>query len=124
MNIRFLEGEFTVCKVSQYSSELLNSKYCFIGKTMDENSLVCLAKDVPSDVIAKEDGWNGFFIEGILDFSLIGILAKISTLLAKEGISIFAVSTYNTDYIFVKKEHIKKVEEVLLKNNYDIRKGR
>ncbi len=54
------------------------------------------------------DGWKAFRIQGVLDFSLIGILAKIATVLADNGISIFAVSTYNTDYVLIKKKIIKK----------------
>lgn len=57
-------------------------------------------------------------IEGILDFSLIGILSKISTILANEKIGIFVVSTYNTDYILVKKENLEKAVESLKKENY------
>jgi hypothetical protein len=56
----------------------------------------------------REDGFLAFRIEGILDFSLIGTLSKISTVLADHGIGIFAVSTFNTDYILVKKENYEK----------------
>lgn len=59
-------------------------------------------------------------IEGILDFSLIGILSKISTILASIKIGIFVVSTYNTDYILVKKENLEKAVEILKKENYEI----
>ena len=48
--------------------------------------------------------WSGFYIDGVLDFSLVGILAKLSSLLAEHGISIFAISTFNTDYILVRQE--------------------
>ena len=59
------------------------------------------------------DGWKAFRIQGVLDFSLIGILAKIATVLADNGISIFAVSTYNTDYVLIKKENYQKALDVL-----------
>lgn len=62
----------------------LNREFCFIGKTDEEKSLVCLTKDVPPNVTEREDGWKAFRIQGILDFSLIGILSKISGLLAKK----------------------------------------
>ncbi len=54
-----------------------------------------------------------------MDFSLLGILAGIASLLAENGISIFAVSTYNTDYIFTKKENYEKTLAVLHKSGYD-----
>ncbi len=60
-----------------------------------------------------DDGWKAFRIQGVLDFSLIGILAKIATVLADNGISIFAVSTYNTDYVLIKKENYQKALDIL-----------
>ena len=70
----------------------LSAEYCFIGKTDEENSLVCATSDVPSNVVERDDGWRGFRIQGVLDFSLIGILAGIAKILAENGISIFAIS--------------------------------
>lgn len=81
------------------------NKYCFVGKTDEENSLVCLTENVPNNVTEQDDGWKASRIQGILDFSLIGILSKISTLLAENNIGIFSISTYNTDYILTKMEN-------------------
>lgn len=69
---------------------------------------MCITSEVPENTIQRDDGWKAFRIQGVLDFSLIGILAKIATILADNGISIFAVSTYNTDYILIKKKTIKR----------------
>jgi hypothetical protein len=63
---------------------------------------------VPDNTIDRDDGWKAFRIVGVLDFSLIGILAKISRILATNEIGIFAVSTYNTDYILTKEENFNK----------------
>ncbi len=104
MQIKKIEGDFTVCKVVDFSEVNFEAEYCFTAKTDEENSVVCRTEDVPKNTIAREDGWRAFRVEGILDFSLTGILANISALLAEENIAIFAVSTFNTDYIFVKKE--------------------
>lgn len=104
MTIKKIEGDFTICKVADLSGVNLESEYCFWGKTDEENSLVCRTEDVPENTVEREDGWRAFRIEGVLEFSLTGILAEISALLAEEKIGIFAVSTFNTDYIFVKKE--------------------
>jgi len=109
MVLKKLDDNFTVCKVEDFSLVNIDAEYCFIGKTDEEKSLVCLTADVPSNVIQRDDGWKGFRIQGVLDFSLIGVLAKISTILAEEGISIFAVSTYNTDYVFLKEKTIKRL---------------
>lgn len=82
--------------------------------------MVCLTQEVPENSIACEDGWKAFRIEGVLDFSLIGILSKITTLLAENHIGIFAVSTYNTDYILTKTGHYTKALEVLAKEGDEI----
>ena len=120
IGIKRLHYDFTVCKVADYSYINMNAEYCFIGKTEDENSLVCLTCDVPQNVIKRDDGWKAFRIQGILDFSLIGVLSRISGILAKEAISVFAVSTFNTDYILVKKENYEKALGMLEQNGYSI----
>ena len=71
-----------------------------------------------SDTTDCDDGWKGFRIQGVLDFSLIGTLSKISGILADNKIGIFAVSTYNTDYILVKKENFERALEVLASEGY------
>ena len=75
---------------------------------------------VPDNVIEQENGWKAFRIQGILDFSLIGVLSKISTLLAENNIGIFVVSTYNTDYIFVKEDRIFEALQLLANDGYRI----
>ena len=97
-----------------------SKEYCFIGKTDEEKSVVCLTDEVPSNTTEREDGWKTFRIEGVLDFSLIGILSKISSALAEEKIGIFAVSTFNTDYIFVKKEDEKRALDKLKGIGYEV----
>ncbi len=120
MELKTLDNNFTVCKVKDFSLVNIDAEYCFIGKTDEEKSLVCLTADVPSNVIERDDGWKGFCIQGILDFSLIGILSKISTILAEEDISIFAISTYNTDYVLLKKENYQKALGILEHFGYNI----
>lgn len=120
MKIKQIAGDFTVCKAVDFSEVCLDTEYCFIGKSDEERSVVCRTKDVPSNTIVREDGWRAFRIEGVLEFSLIGILSKISTALAEEKIGIFAVSTFNTDYVFVKKEDEQRALDKLRKIGYQI----
>ena len=92
MEIKKINHDFSVCKVADYSLVNLNAEYCFIGKTDEEKSLVCITGDVPANVTQRDDGWKGFRIQGILDFSLIGILWKSHatlTLLAKQDLPTF-----------------------------------
>ena len=120
MEIKKIDHNFSVCQVEDYSLVNLNSEYSFIGKTDEEKSLVCITDEVPANVIQQDDGWKAFRIQGVLNFSLIGILAKIAAALADNGISIFAVSTYNTDYVLMKKENYQKAFDVLKALGYMI----
>lgn len=76
------------------------------------------SKQVPEDALERDDGWKAFRIQGVLDFSLIGILSAISAVLAENKIGIFAVSTYNTDYILTKEENFPKAVECLKQAGY------
>lgn len=122
MKLKIIDAVFSVCKVADYSQVDLNAPFSFIGKTDEENSLVCRVEDVPSNALIRDDGWKAFRIEGVLDFSLIGILSEISGLLAENKIGIFAVSTYNTDYILTKEENFEKALDVLSKAGYEIQR--
>ncbi|MGX8852619.1 ACT domain-containing protein [Amedibacillus sp. YH-ame10] len=120
MEIKRIEFDFTVCKVCDYSQVNLEEEFCFIAKTDEENSLVCISEKVPENTIARDDGWKAFRIQGTLDFSMIGVLSKLSTLLADHHIGIFVISTYRTDYILTKQENFEKAIEVLMHAGYQI----
>lgn len=120
MTIKVLEGEFSLCKVRDPAQIAFADDFLFVGKTDREISLVCRAHSVPGETAAREDGWKAFRIEEALDFSLVGILAKIANILAKEGISIFAISTYDTDYILLKKESLAPALAALARHGYAI----
>lgn len=124
MKVEKIDYDFTICKVKDYSQVNFKSEYVFIGRTEEENSLVCITEDVPDNVTERDDGWKAFRIQGTLDFSLVGILSEISTLLAQNEIGIFAVSTYNTDYILTKSDNYDKALKVLADAGYDISERR
>ena len=92
----------------------------YIYQYIDIIKQFCETNDVPENTIEREDGWRGFRIQGILDFSLIGILSKLSGILADNKIGIFAVSTFNTDYILVKDVDFEKSLAVLLNAGYTV----
>ena len=120
MEIKQIEGEFSVCKVADHTQLAVDSPFFFTGRTDEENSLVCLTQDVPADTTERDDGWRAFRIQGVLDFSQIGILAKISTILADNKIGLFAISTYNTDYILVKSENYTRALDALRAAGYSV----
>ena len=120
LKLEVLSGDFTVCKVADYSGVDLADKYCFIGKTGEENSLVCETSRVPANTAEREDGWRALRVAGTLDFSLIGVLAQLSAVLARKQIGIFVVSTYNTDYIFLKKDRLDEAVKALEAAGYPV----
>lgn len=121
MKLKIIDQDFSICKVADLSQVDYSDEFYFIDKTDEELSLVCNTDLVPKNAIECDNGWRAFRIEGVLDFSLVGILSRISTLLAENNIGIFAVSTYNTDYILVKKENFDKAINVLERNGYVIK---
>lgn len=120
LELKKIEYNLTVCKIRNISDIDMTSAFYFIGKTDEELSLVCKTEDTPAKTIERDDGWKGFRIQGTLDFSLIGILSKLSGILAEHKIGIFAVSTYNTDYILVKEENFERALKVLALEGYVI----
>lgn len=89
-------------------------------RTPDEFSLCIETSYVPANVSSRSDGWGCIMVEGPLDFGLTGILAKISHVLAQENISIFAISTFDTDYILVKQTALAQAKSALVSAGYMI----
>ena len=108
LRMKAIGQDFSVCKVKDYSQIDLGQPFVFTGSTDEEKSLVCPTELVPQNTVERDDGWKALRIIGMLDFSLVGILAQISNILAENSIGIFAVSTFNTDYIFVKENDFDK----------------
>ena len=118
MILNIIQEEFSVCKVADYEGIDLSYPYIFIGSTDEERSLVCPIRFVPDNTVERDDGWKAFRIEGTLDFSLIGILAAISKVLADGGIGIFAISTFNTDYVLTKTDNFERAIGLLQSAGY------
>ena len=120
MELKQIEGRLTVCKLKTTAEIDLNQDFYFVGRTDEEISLVCKTENTPTKTLERDGGWRAFRIKGILDFSLIGILSKISSILAENKIGIFAVSTYNTDYILVKEGDFNAALTALGEHGYKI----
>ena len=121
ITIEPLGVNLSVCKVEDYSQVDICQPFCFTGSTDEEFSLVCPTDMVPANTTERDDGWRAFRIVGVLDFSLVGILAGISEILAENKVGLFAVSTYNTDYILTKAENFERALEVLKSAGYTIK---
>ena len=120
MKLRVFDTPLSVCKLRDANDIDFAHELTFVGITDREISLACPTHAVPENTLAREDGWRAFRIEGQLDFSLIGILARISNVLADAGVGLFAVSTYDTDYILVKAENLEHGLAALAASGYEI----
>ena len=122
--MKLLKESLAVCrlekddKIPKFATE---GEFFSITKTEDELSIVYSSKNVPNNIKYEKD-WRALKVEGPLDFSLIGILSSISSILAKNKVSIFAISTYDTDYILVKDKDLDNAITALEKENYNILK--
>jgi hypothetical protein len=97
-------------------------RFWSITRTEEELSVVCPEAHVPPDV-KRETGWRVLKVEGPLDFSLTGILASLTVPLAEEKVSVFAISTYDTDYLLVKEEQLEKAIRALGGEGYEIKES-
>ena len=121
MELQRLEPDFTVCKIKHVEQVDLTREFTFLSKTDEEISLVCPTAHVPAGLIASEPNWRALKISGVLDFSLVGIIANIGAILTQAGISIFVISTYNTDYIFIKTQTFDRAVCALAEKGYVIK---
>ena len=118
MQLQRVSGEFSVCQYPLTAVLPPLKPFHFLSRTDEELSLVCPTDQVPAGASQRTGQWRGFRIVGVLDFSLVGILAGIAEILAQEKISIFAVSTYNTDYVFVRTAQYAAAERALTERGY------
>ena len=120
MNLEKIKGDFSICKVADMKHIDFSKELLFFAKTPDEISLVCETAHAPSEHLAVEHGWKTLKVSGMLDFGMVGVIAKISNILATAGISLFVVSTYNTDYILLKAENLDHGVQLLLSQGYTV----
>jgi len=115
-----LSTELSVCKIQHPSAADWHGAFTALVSAGQELSLVCESRAAPADALAVEPGWRAFRIAGSLDFSMVGVLADISGALAAAGISIFAVSTYDTDYVLMKAANFSRGLAELQKKGYAV----
>ncbi len=124
MNLSLTPDHLTVCQLPADAALPLWAAtapgFVSLTRTPEELSLVCREGHAPADV-KQEPGWRAFKVEGPLDFGLTGILAAALAPLASAGISIFALSTYNTDYILVKADKVEAATAALRVAGHNVR---
>lgn len=122
--LTLLQNQLAVCRMESDApvpAWALTGSIWSITRTHDELSLVCGQERVPAG-IQSEPGWRALKVEGPLDFALIGILAGLASTLAQSAISLFAISTYDTDYILIKADRVEQAIQSLQSAGYLVRK--
>ncbi|KAA3657690.1 MAG: ACT domain-containing protein [Calditrichaeota bacterium] len=120
MQLKIQPNKYSICRLAPNAAVpvwAIRGTFHSITRTEDELSIVCEQKDIPPDVQAERD-WRLFTIAQKLDFSLIGILASIADPLVAAGISIFVVSTFDTDHFLVKLSDFDSARKVLLESQF------
>ncbi|KAA3646554.1 MAG: ACT domain-containing protein [Chloroflexi bacterium] len=117
-----LDQEFSIHRFQPSASlpaSIFNSQFYWLGKTDEELSVVCDSSiELNSD--QKSEGWSCIKVLGPLDLSMTGVLAGISAVLAAAQISIFALSTFDTDFILVKTTLVEKAVIALREAGYNL----
>ena len=119
-------GTYAVCRLGENANppEWGSQGHFFsLTRTEEELSVVCLENLVPRGV-KMEGGWRALKVEGPLDFSLTGVLASLTAVLAEKRISVFALSTYDTDYLLVKEKRLEEAIQSLREEGYETHKVR
>lgn len=119
MELRVLDGLFSICRLKSAPQDT-GAPFWFFSRTDEELSLICPTDTAPEDCEKREDGWRGLRIQGKLDFSMVGVLARITEILAAAQLSVCAVSTFDTDYLFVREKALPGALSALKKAGYTI----
>jgi uncharacterized protein len=122
LSLRVLAGELAVCRLpadAPAPAVFAHAPLFSVTRTHDELSIVCPVADAPADALV-EPGWRALQVAGPLDFALTGVLAAIAEPLAESGVSIFATSTFETDYVLVRAAALDAALEALRQAGHEV----
>jgi hypothetical protein len=120
-NLKLLSGNYVICRIGPNKSipEWARGEFVSVTRTGDALSIVCPDRNVPDDV-QRESGWRCLRVAGKLDFSLVGVIATITAILADAEISTFVVSTFDTDYLLVRDVDLDGATAALLEAGHSV----
>jgi len=118
MKLSILEGVYNIHRLAPQSTvpDLSQQLFYSVTQSVAELSVVCL-DSIPINAEKTESDWRVIEVAGPLEFNLTGVIAKLSAVLAEAGISIFVISTFDTDYVMLKTEKLELAKRVLESNN-------
>ena len=122
LRLRVLDGHMSVCRLragSEVPKWATTGGFFSVTRTRDELSVVCPGEEVPEGV-RSEGGWRALGLEGPFEFSEVGVLASVAAPLAEAGVGIFAVSTFDTDYVLVKEEQLRSAVAALRGRGHEV----
>ena len=120
MKLHLLDDLFAVCKLPDFSGVHLSGEIFFMARTDTEFSLVCPEKEIPANAIAVERGWRAMGVAGPLEFFLVGVISELAGILAREKLPIFAISTFDTDYLLVRDHHLPQALDALRQAGHEV----
>jgi uncharacterized protein len=122
LTLTVLEGRLAVCRLdagAEIPAWATGASFFSVTRTEDELSVVCPEEEVPEGMM-HEEGWRGLKLEGPFELSMVGILTSVAAPLAGAGVSIFAVSTFDTDYVFVREGQLDLAVEALCEHGHEV----
>lgn len=122
LTLAVLEERLAVCRldVGEIPTWATEAPFFSVTRTEDELSIVCPEENVPEGV-SREQGWRALKLEGPFELSMVGILASVVEPLAGAGVSIFAVSTFDTDYVLVREGQLDLAIDALREHGHEVR---
>ena len=124
LTLQLVAGEFAVCRLAPTEPVPAwagSTVFSSITRTADELSIICPAAQVPAGA-RSEVGWSLLKLAGPFEFGAVGILASVTDPLARAGISLLAVGTFDTDYVLIKAERLDAAIGVLETVNHTVRR--
>ena len=120
MKLRLLDATFAVCRLPRTTilPDWIDGEFAMFSVEETCSTVVCETRSVPRDV-ERDDGWRGIKVIGPLDFSLVGVISRLTSELAKREIPVFVTSTFDTDYVLIKSEHIDSAVQALKNVGYE-----
>jgi hypothetical protein len=122
LTLLILRETFTICRLDKDApipDWVFQGSLYSVTRTKDELSIVCPLMNVPEG-IACDQGWSCLKVKGPLDLSLTGIISSIASTLERENISLFSISTYDTDYVMVREKNLEKTIHALTETGHRI----
>ena len=122
LTLSVLEGNYAITKLSPAEAVpdwAGRGQFWSVTRTREELSVVCAEADIP-EAVTSDKGWRLLRVHGPLDFSLTGVIVSLARPLAEAGVSVFVISTYDTDYLLVKDERLDRALAVLIESGHEV----